>query len=144
MERSDVRAQKEALAKTYGDLGWEVPRVVDALAASTDLYVDAIATAHVPRWSQGRVVLLESRFRSYAIGCQKVATRAGSFFAPASGVGIAMRNFVYRALTSRFLIGFFEKLVKDAATDFQLPEYVMKAGAQAPPWLAARSSHAAE
>jgi 2-polyprenyl-6-methoxyphenol hydroxylase-like FAD-dependent oxidoreductase len=184
-ERWDVPARKEEIAKTYGALGWEVPRVLEALASSTDLYVDAIATAHVPRWSKGRVVLLgdaawgatlgghgaslavvgahvlagelastpdlataldryESRLRSYALGCQKVATRAGSFFAPTSGFGIAARNFVYRVLTSRVFIGFFEKLVTQAATDFVLPEYVMKAGAPAPPQLEARSTHAAE
>jgi 2-polyprenyl-6-methoxyphenol hydroxylase-like FAD-dependent oxidoreductase len=183
-ERWNVRAQKDALAKTFGDLGWEVPRVLDALESATDLYVDAIATAHVPRWSSGRVVLLgdaawgatlggqgaslaivgahvlageiasapdvataleryESQLRTYALGCQKLATRAGSFFAPTSGAGIVVRNFVYRALTSRLFIRFFEKLVKNAATNFRLPEYVTRAGAPAAQ-LEARSSHAAE
>ena len=65
----------------------------------------------------------ESRMRAYAMGCQKGAMRVGGFFAPKTWLGISVRNFVYRALTSRFLVGFFERLVKDAASDFALPHY---------------------
>ncbi len=45
------------------------------------------------------------------------------FFAPRTRIGLALRNFMYWAMTTRPLLGFFERLVKDAATDFSLPEY---------------------
>lgn len=65
----------------------------------------------------------EARMRPYATRCQKGAERAGSFFAPRTALGLWMRNLFYRAFTSRLLIGQFEKMVKAAATDFELPEY---------------------
>ena len=69
----------------------------------------------------------ESRMRDYAEGCQKGATRVGGFFAPKTRFGIATRNFVYRTLTSRLFVGFFEKLVKGAASSFTLPTYALDA-----------------
>jgi 2-polyprenyl-6-methoxyphenol hydroxylase-like FAD-dependent oxidoreductase len=65
----------------------------------------------------------ETRMRPYATACQKGAERAGSFFAPRTRHGLALRNLFYRAFTSRLLIGQFEKMVKASATAFELPEY---------------------
>jgi len=65
----------------------------------------------------------EDRLRPYASGCQKGATRAGSFFAPRSKLSMACRNFMYRALTSKPLLSTFERLVTAAASDFALPSY---------------------
>ncbi len=65
----------------------------------------------------------ESKMRPYATRCQKGAKRAGQFFAPRTAFGLAFRNFMYWALTTKPMQGFFEKLVKDAATDFALPNY---------------------
>jgi 2-polyprenyl-6-methoxyphenol hydroxylase-like FAD-dependent oxidoreductase len=65
----------------------------------------------------------ESAMRPYAAGCQKGAVRAGQFLAPRTRFGIAMRNFMYGVLTSRWLAGTFERLVRSAAGDFVLPEY---------------------
>lgn len=166
-ERRDVDAQKRALRATFAGVGWETPRILDALDAATDLYVDAIATIHVDRYARGRVVLLgdaayggtlggqgtslavvgayvlagelaragaspssafaryEATMRPYATRCQKGAMRAGSFFAPKTGVGLALRNVLYRLLTSRPMLGLFERMVKDAATDLALPEYAI-------------------
>jgi 2-polyprenyl-6-methoxyphenol hydroxylase-like FAD-dependent oxidoreductase len=57
-DRRDTDGQKRVLRETFGGVGWETPRVLDALDASTDLYVDAIATVALDRYARGRVVLL--------------------------------------------------------------------------------------
>ena len=71
----------------------------------------------------------ETRMRPYATSCQTGARRVGSFFAPRTRLGIAVRNLMYRALTSRFLVRQFEKLVKASATGFELPVYAASARA---------------
>jgi 2-polyprenyl-6-methoxyphenol hydroxylase-like FAD-dependent oxidoreductase len=65
----------------------------------------------------------EAAMRPYATRCQAGAARAGSFFAPRTRVGLAVRNVFYRVLTARSLSGLFERMVKEAASDFALPEY---------------------
>jgi 2-polyprenyl-6-methoxyphenol hydroxylase-like FAD-dependent oxidoreductase len=163
-DRRDVDAQKRTLAGAFAGMGWEVPRILEALDRAEDLYVDAIASVHVDTYARGRVVLLgdaayggtlggqgtslaivgayvlagelagardpgeafaryEERMRPYASRCQKGAGHAGAFFAPSTRPGLAMRNFFYGAMTKPVLSGFFEWLVKDAATDFTLPQY---------------------
>ncbi|HMI84984.1 MAG TPA: FAD-dependent monooxygenase [Polyangiaceae bacterium] len=163
-ERRDLDGQRRAIREIYRDVGWEIPRVLDALDAARDLYVDAIASVHVSRYHRGRVVLLgdaawggtlggqgtslaivgawvlageltrsadpaiafarfDSAMRRYATRCQAGAKRAGSFFAPKTRIGVALRNAMYGFLTSKRMLGFFEKLVKEAASDFVLPEY---------------------
>lgn len=65
----------------------------------------------------------EQAMRPYASRCQRGATHVGGFFAPRSRIRLALRNLMYGLLTSRPLSGFFTRLVKDAASDFALPEY---------------------
>ncbi|MEQ0561789.1 FAD-dependent monooxygenase [Amycolatopsis sp. NEAU-NG30] len=50
--------QRALLGQLFGDTGWEMPRLLEALAGADDLYVDAISQIHLDRWSKGRVVLL--------------------------------------------------------------------------------------
>jgi 2-polyprenyl-6-methoxyphenol hydroxylase-like FAD-dependent oxidoreductase len=163
-DRRDAEAHKRTIRETFADVGWEVPRILDALDDATDLYVDAVTTVHVDRYARKRVVLLgdaayggtlggqgtalglvgayvlagelakgddfasavaryESRMRPYATGCQQGAKRVGQFFAPRTPFGLRARNLAYRILTTRVLSGAFEWLVKEAASDFALPEY---------------------
>jgi 2-polyprenyl-6-methoxyphenol hydroxylase-like FAD-dependent oxidoreductase len=65
----------------------------------------------------------EEKMRPYAAGCQKGATRTGQFLAPGTRFGVWMRDVVYGALTSRLLGGTFERIVRSAASDFDLPDY---------------------
>jgi 2-polyprenyl-6-methoxyphenol hydroxylase-like FAD-dependent oxidoreductase len=65
----------------------------------------------------------EQEMRPYASRCQRGATHVGGFFAPRSRFGLALRNLMYGLFTSRPLSGLFVRLVKDAASDFALPEY---------------------
>lgn len=50
--------QKDVLRRVFADAGWEAPRVLAALADSTDLYLESIGQVRAPRWSRGRVALL--------------------------------------------------------------------------------------
>lgn len=47
-----------ALRDRFGDLGWEVPRLLDALEHADDLYVDQLTQIHASTWHRGRVALL--------------------------------------------------------------------------------------
>jgi 2-polyprenyl-6-methoxyphenol hydroxylase-like FAD-dependent oxidoreductase len=64
----------------------------------------------------------ERRMRPYATRCQAGASRAGPFFAPRTAGGLWLRDRFYGLLTTPRLLGVFEWMVKDAATDFQLPQ----------------------
>lgn len=165
-ERGDIEVQRSALARTFAGMGWYVPDVLAALEHATDLYLDAIATVHLPHYARGRVALLgdaayggtlggqgtslaivgayvlagelgsgqdpsaafvryERRMRAYAQRCQKGAMRVGSFFAPKTRLGLNLRNAMYAWLTAARRQAWFERMVKEAASDFALPEYAL-------------------
>ena len=46
------------LRRVYGDLDWIVPDLLDQVAAADSVYFDRISQIAMPRWSQGRVVLV--------------------------------------------------------------------------------------
>src|SRR6202034_3981417 len=69
-DRRDVSAQKALVTKTFARDGWEVPRLLEALAAATDLYFDEIACAKLPRYSSGRIALLGDAAYGGTIGGQ--------------------------------------------------------------------------
>ncbi|MEV7092290.1 FAD-dependent monooxygenase [Amycolatopsis sp. NPDC051045] len=50
--------QRALVAQLFAGTGWETPKLLEALAAADDLYVDSISQIHLDRWSKGRVVLL--------------------------------------------------------------------------------------
>ncbi|MET8848023.1 FAD-dependent monooxygenase [Amycolatopsis sp. NPDC004625] len=50
--------QRALLAQLFAGTGWETPKLLDALPAADDLYVDSISQIHLDQWSRGRVVLL--------------------------------------------------------------------------------------
>ncbi|MFD9888678.1 FAD-dependent monooxygenase [Amycolatopsis sp. NPDC059027] len=56
--RCGAEQQKRFLAEKYAGMGWEMPKLLDALDSATDLYFDSISQIHLDRWSKGRVVLL--------------------------------------------------------------------------------------
>jgi 2-polyprenyl-6-methoxyphenol hydroxylase-like FAD-dependent oxidoreductase len=57
-DRRDVAAQQRILAERFAGAGWQVPRILDAMADAPDFYFDAVCQVHVDGWSRGRVVLL--------------------------------------------------------------------------------------
>lgn len=58
-DHHDLDAQKEILAKAYaGHDEWQVPQILAAALRDPELYFDATCQTHMPRWHQGRVVLV--------------------------------------------------------------------------------------
>jgi 2-polyprenyl-6-methoxyphenol hydroxylase-like FAD-dependent oxidoreductase len=54
----DRAQQQQALRTVYEGIGWEVPRLLEMMPTATDWYFDTAAQIVMPRWSQGRVVLV--------------------------------------------------------------------------------------
>lgn len=53
------RAQQQHLLRTvYAGIGWEVPRLLEMMPMASDWYFDTAAQIDMPRWSEGRVVLV--------------------------------------------------------------------------------------
>jgi hypothetical protein len=50
--------QQQALKTVYEGIGWEVPRLLEMMPMATDWYFDQAAQIDMPRWSQGRIVLV--------------------------------------------------------------------------------------
>lgn len=50
--------QQQALRTVYQGIGWEVPRLLDLMSTASDWYFDSAAQIDMPRWSEGRVVLV--------------------------------------------------------------------------------------
>ena len=49
-ERWDSAGQRDVLRQRFAGVGWEVPRILDALDGS-DVYFEAISQVQAPRWS---------------------------------------------------------------------------------------------
>ncbi|WP_410587834.1 FAD-dependent monooxygenase [Amycolatopsis sp. lyj-23] len=56
--RRSLDDQRALVAQLFAGTGWETPKLLEALPAADDLYVDSISQIHLERWSKGRVVLL--------------------------------------------------------------------------------------
>jgi 2-polyprenyl-6-methoxyphenol hydroxylase-like FAD-dependent oxidoreductase len=54
----DRSQQQQALETVYEGIGWEVPRLMELMPTASDWYFDKAAQINMPRWSQGRVVLV--------------------------------------------------------------------------------------
>jgi 2-polyprenyl-6-methoxyphenol hydroxylase-like FAD-dependent oxidoreductase len=54
----DRAQQQQALRTVYEGIGWEVPRLLDMMPTASDWYFDTAAQIDMPRWSEGRVVLV--------------------------------------------------------------------------------------
>lgn len=54
----DLAGQKATLRARFGDKVWECPRILDALDRTNELYFDRVSQIRMPRWSQGRIVLV--------------------------------------------------------------------------------------
>jgi 2-polyprenyl-6-methoxyphenol hydroxylase-like FAD-dependent oxidoreductase len=57
-ERRDVVRQKELLAEAFSGVGWEVPRLLEAMWDAPDFYFDRVGQVRMDGWSSGRAVLV--------------------------------------------------------------------------------------
>lgn len=57
-DRHDPAAQRRLIHNLYGDMGWEMPRLLAELDKADDLYLDSISTIVMDTWARGRVTLV--------------------------------------------------------------------------------------
>jgi 2-polyprenyl-6-methoxyphenol hydroxylase-like FAD-dependent oxidoreductase len=57
-DRHDIAAQRRLIRNLYGDMGWEVPRLLAELENADDLYLDSISTIVTDTWTRGQVTLV--------------------------------------------------------------------------------------
>ena len=54
----DPAAQRDLVAATFADYGWEIPTMVAAMRDADDLFFDVVSQIRQPRWTSGRVALV--------------------------------------------------------------------------------------
>ncbi|MGH8141690.1 MAG: FAD-dependent monooxygenase [Steroidobacteraceae bacterium] len=86
----DGRAQKEHVRSRFANDGWEVPEMLDRLAAAQDLYFDTVSQIRMPRWTNGRIALVGD-----AAHCPSLLAGAGAAFAMLGSYLLAQE--LYRA-----------------------------------------------
>ncbi len=57
-DRHDIAGQRELVARRFAGAGWQVPRLLAAMADAPDFYFDSVGQVHLESWSRGRAVLL--------------------------------------------------------------------------------------
>jgi 2-polyprenyl-6-methoxyphenol hydroxylase-like FAD-dependent oxidoreductase len=57
-DRRDTAAQRRLIKNPFGDMDWEVPRLLAELESADDLYLDSISTIVMDTWTRGRVTLV--------------------------------------------------------------------------------------
>jgi 2-polyprenyl-6-methoxyphenol hydroxylase-like FAD-dependent oxidoreductase len=57
-DRRDIAAQRRLIRNLYGDMGWEVPRLLAEMEHADDLYLDSISAIVMDTWTRGRVTLV--------------------------------------------------------------------------------------
>lgn len=55
--RGDRKTQQDLLRREFGDLGWQTPRLLNAMSQAPDFYFQALQQIKMARWSSGRIVL---------------------------------------------------------------------------------------
>ncbi len=53
----DEARQKQFICEQFAHDGWEIPRILEGLAATDNFYFDVFRQVRLPRWATGRVVL---------------------------------------------------------------------------------------
>jgi 2-polyprenyl-6-methoxyphenol hydroxylase-like FAD-dependent oxidoreductase len=57
-DRSNAEQQKAILTEHFADVGWEAPRLLDAMDTASDFFFDTMGQVHLDSWSSGRAVVL--------------------------------------------------------------------------------------
>jgi 2-polyprenyl-6-methoxyphenol hydroxylase-like FAD-dependent oxidoreductase len=57
MPADDIE-RKAVLRDVFGDMGWETPRILDAMEAVQGIYFDRVSQIRMGRWTSGRTALL--------------------------------------------------------------------------------------
>ena len=54
----DQAKQKAQIQQRFGHMGWEVPRLLEAISEAQDFYLGVMAQVIMPHWTAGRVALV--------------------------------------------------------------------------------------
>jgi 2-polyprenyl-6-methoxyphenol hydroxylase-like FAD-dependent oxidoreductase len=57
-DRKNIAQQKDIMAERFAGVGWETPRLLDAMRTAPDFFFDSMGQVHLERWSSGRAVVL--------------------------------------------------------------------------------------
>lgn len=57
-KRDAVQAQKDIMAESFNDAGWESERIIKEMMTTKDFYYDMVGQVRMDKWSKGRVVLV--------------------------------------------------------------------------------------
>jgi 2-polyprenyl-6-methoxyphenol hydroxylase-like FAD-dependent oxidoreductase len=57
-DHRDIEAQRRILAAKFAGVGWEVPRLLEAMLSAPDFYFDSTCQVRMDNWSTGRVALI--------------------------------------------------------------------------------------
>ncbi|WP_433348785.1 FAD-dependent monooxygenase [Microtetraspora malaysiensis] len=57
-DHRDIEQHKRLLTRAYADVSWRAPELLERVRAADDLYFDSVSQVRLPRWWNGRVVLL--------------------------------------------------------------------------------------
>ncbi|AZQ69988.1 MULTISPECIES: FAD-dependent monooxygenase [Streptomyces] len=57
-DRRDISAQQDLVARRFAGAGWEVPRLLRAMRAAPDFFLDSMAQVRLDSWSRGRAALV--------------------------------------------------------------------------------------
>jgi 2-polyprenyl-6-methoxyphenol hydroxylase-like FAD-dependent oxidoreductase len=57
-DHRDTAAQRQLLADAFATTGWEVPRLMRAMADAPDFYFDSVSQIRMDSWHRGRVALV--------------------------------------------------------------------------------------
>jgi len=88
-DRHDPAAIRAILRSRYAGLGWQAPRLLDALDTATDLYFDQICRVDNPAWSRGRIALVGDAACGATIGGQGNGTAIVSAYVLAGELAAA-------------------------------------------------------
>jgi 2-polyprenyl-6-methoxyphenol hydroxylase-like FAD-dependent oxidoreductase len=88
-DRHDRDAQKRLLRERYAGMGWLAPRLLDALDAAPDFWLDQICRVDNPQWARGRVALVGDAACGATIGGQGNGTAIVSAYVLAGELAAA-------------------------------------------------------
>ncbi|MBC4017175.1 FAD-dependent monooxygenase [Siccirubricoccus deserti] len=74
--RPRIGTMEEELHRAFAGAGWRVPAMLDLLPTAKDVYLDELAHVVMPRWSEGRIVLLGDAAFAVSLFAGKGATLA--------------------------------------------------------------------
>ncbi len=87
------------LRERFGDLDWVVPAALDAAPHTTEIYEDVVAQVEMPRWSNGRVVLIGDAAYAVSLVAGQGASMAlaggtllGELLTPGTAIEPALRT----------------------------------------------------